>query len=254
MSKHHLIGIVFIALLTSLSVTSFFVAIPICLFVYTGLVWFFIALVFSALIASNYHLKAYCRNPDTQQKVVAITFDDGPTETTPLVLEVLAKHNAKATFFVIGKNIEQYPGIMKEIVAKGHTIGNHTYGHSPMFDFYNKEQMLAEINQTDKLIEQYTKQPTRYFRPPYGVTTPSMMRAIKTSQHQVIGWDTRSLDGALKSQEIILYKIKKTVKAGSIILLHDKSPHSVVVLEQLLVFLRDNGFRVVGLGELMGMG
>ncbi|WP_433814565.1 polysaccharide deacetylase family protein [Flavobacterium johnsoniae] len=207
----------------------------------------------SSRISSNYHVKAFCNNPLEKEKKIALTFDDGPSEFTLEVLELLKKYNAKASFFCIGKNIEKHPEIVKQIIAQGHLVGNHSYSHSRFFDFYNAGQIQEEIEKTDALLEKLTSKKINFFRPPYGVTTPSIRRALKLTGHKTIGWNIRSLDGGTKNQELILNRITKRVSPGGIVLLHDTGEHSVLVLEQFLQFLQQNNYQVVSVEELLNL-
>ena len=236
-----------------LAIASFFVGVSIWYFVAIGFIWFNIAFINSASISSNYHVKAYCSNPSTTQKVIALTFDDGPNELTPLFLDVLNRYKAKATFFCIGKNIEKYPEILRRTIKEGHTIGNHSYSHSPLFDFYRKDRLIEEFNMTDTLIEKATGKKTTLFRPPYGVTYPSIRRALSVTRHKVIGWNIRSLDTAIKEEDKIFNRIIKRLSPGSIVLLHDTSQRSANVLEQLLVHLEQNDYKVVPLDQLLNV-
>ncbi|WP_343618334.1 polysaccharide deacetylase family protein [Flavobacterium sp.] len=217
------------------------------------LLWIGINAVGSSLISSNYHVKAYCNNSSETEKKIAITFDDGPSVYTLEVLQLLKKYNAKATFFCIGKNIETHPEILKQIIDDGHLVGNHSYSHSKFFDFYNQDKIRKEIIKTDQLLEQFTRGKINFFRPPYGVTTPSIRRALKVSGHKTIGWNIRSLDGGTKNQELILNRIIKRVSPGGIVLLHDTGAHSVLVLEQFLQFLQQNNYQVVSIEELLNL-
>ncbi|WP_262410594.1 polysaccharide deacetylase family protein [Flavobacterium johnsoniae] len=207
----------------------------------------------SSRISSNYHVQAFCNNPLEKEKKIALTFDDGPSEFTLEVLELLKKYNAKAAFFCIGKNIEKHPEIVKQIIAQGHLVGNHSYSHSKFFDFYNARQIQEEIEKTDALLEKLTSKKINFFRPPYGVTTPSIRRALKLTEHKTIGWNIRSLDGGTKNQELILNRITKRVSPGGIVLLHDTGEHSVLVLEQFLQFLQQNNYQVVSIEELLNL-
>jgi len=253
MSKHHKTALFFIFLLLVLTVFSFYTAIGIWYFASVILVWFFISAYGSAFIGSGFHAKTYCSNPLEKQKKIAITFDDGPHPVTLQILEILQKYNAKATFFCIGKNIEKHPEILRKTHEQGHLIGNHSYGHSPLIDFYNKTQFIEELEKTDGLIESIIGKKPRFFRPPYGVTTPSMGRALKATQHQVIGWNMRSLDGKLKNEDLIFNRIKSMISPGGILLLHDTGVHSANVLERLLVTLRDDHYEVVSLETLLNL-
>lgn len=207
----------------------------------------------TARISSNYIVKAYCNNPSERDKKIALTFDDGPSEYTLEVLELLKKYNAKATFFCIGKNIETHPEILQRIIDEGHLVGNHSYSHSKFFDFYNASTIIKELQKTDALLEKFTSKKINFFRPPYGVTTPAIGRALKVTNHKVIGWNIRSLDGGTKNQDFILNRIKKRVSPGGIVLLHDTAPHSVLVLEQFLQFLKHNNYEVISIEELLNL-
>lgn len=218
-----------------------------------GFIWSLIVFWGSAFIGSNYHFKTFCANPLETEKKIALTFDDGPHEMTLLVLDVLRKYNAKATFFCIGKNIETHRDILKKVIKEGHTVGNHTYSHAPFFDFYRKDQIIAEIKQTDALIESVVGKKPNLFRPPYGVTNPSIRRALEVTKHKTIGWNIRSLDGVVKKENFLLNRIIKRIKPGGIVLLHDTSIQTVIVLEELLTFLEQNNYTVVSLEELLNI-
>ncbi len=214
------------------------------------LVWFLLVVLGSFVIRLNYHLKAVSHVP-TNEKVVALTFDDGPTEYTQAVLALLRSHQFKGTFFCIGRQIEKYPKIVKECFDEGHLIGNHTFSHSQLTGFRNMKKMIKEIRQTDKRITSITNAPVHYFRPPFGVTNPSIMRALKRTGHIVIGWNVRSLDTVKNNEEKIYNRIIKQIKPGSIVLLHDTSKKSIQVLERLLSYLVEHDFRCLTVEELL---
>jgi peptidoglycan/xylan/chitin deacetylase (PgdA/CDA1 family) len=253
MITHKNISLFFVFLLLLLFLLNFYVAINIWWFVVVILIWLGINAFGSSRISSNYHVKAFCNNPLETEKKIAITFDDGPSIFTLEVLELLKKYNVKATFFCIGKNIEAYPEILKQIIAEGHLVGNHSYSHSKFFDFYNAKKIQKEIQKTDELLEKFTSKKINFFRPPYGVTTPSIRRALEKTQHTIIGWNIRSLDGGTKNQELIFNRIIKRVSPGGIVLLHDTASHSVLVLEQFLQFLQQNNYKVVSIEELLNL-
>nr|WP_294785732.1 polysaccharide deacetylase family protein [uncultured Flavobacterium sp.] len=253
MIKHKNISLFFIILLLILNVLNLYNTIHFLWFVAVILIWIGINAFGSARISSNYHVKAFCNNPLETEKKIAITFDDGPSLYTLEVLELLKKYNAKATFFCIGKNIETHPEILQKVIAEGHLAGNHSYSHSKFFDFYNEDKITKELQKTDQLLEKFTSKKINFFRPPYGVTTPSIRRALKRTGHKVIGWNIRSLDGGTKNQELILNRIIKRVSPGGIVLLHDTGAHSVLVLEQFLQFLQQNNYQVVSIEELLNL-
>lgn len=253
MITHKNISLFFVFLLLLLFFLNFYAAINIWWFVVVILIWLGINAFGSSRISSNYHVKAFCNNPLETEKKIAITFDDGPSLFTLEVLELLKKYDVKATFFCIGKNIEAHPEIVKKIIEEGHLLGNHSYSHSKFFDFYNADKITDELRKTDQLLEKYTSKKINFFRPPYGVTTPSIRRALKITGHKVIGWNIRSLDGGTKNQNLIFNRIIKRVSPGGIVLLHDTAPHSVLVLEQFLQFLQQNNYEVVSIEELLNL-
>jgi peptidoglycan/xylan/chitin deacetylase (PgdA/CDA1 family) len=221
----------------------------------TNLIWVFVAwflliLYGSFFIQTNYHLKALSK-VRTDKKVVAITFDDGPSSFTKEVLDLLDKYNAKATFFCVGKNVEKESALFKSIIEKGHLVGNHTYSHSKDIGFSKTKTVITEIEKTDEVIEKYSGSKPKYFRPPFGVTNPKIARAINKTKHKVIGWNIRSLDTLIHDENKIHNRIIRQIRPGSIILLHDTSEKSVKVLERLLIHLDSISYRSITVDELL---
>lgn len=253
MITHKNISIFFIFLLLLMFLVNFIMPINIGFYLAVIFLWIGINAIGSSRISSNYHVKTFCNNPLEKEKKIALTFDDGPSEFTLEVLELLKKHNAKATFFCIGKNIEKHPEVLQKVIDEGHLVGNHSYSHSKFFDFYTEPTIRQELQKTDALLEKFTSKKINFFRPPYGVTTPSIGRALKSTGHKTIGWNIRSLDGGTTNVELILNRIIKRVSPGGIVLLHDTGSHSVLVLEQFLQFLQQNNYEVVSIEELLNL-
>ena len=200
----------------------------------------------------GFFLKAVTSNPDITEKKIAITFDDGPNpQYTPIVLQLLENYDAKASFYCIGKQVKKYPELLKLISDRGHEIGNHSYSHEWTIDFKSTEDWLTELKNTDQAIFKVTGKKTESFRPPFGVTTPHLAKAITVTGHKVIGWNIRSFDMVLKNPNIVLNRIVKKVKPGAIILLHDKHERIEIVLEQLLQFLKKQDYQMVTIKELL---
>jgi len=241
-------------------VNSFFFVLVLLVFTFEGptylyilifLCWLAATAVGSSFIRYNYHLNALSSNPAIAKKQIAITFDDGPNpQYTAQVLAILKEYEAKATFFCIGKNIEKHPDLFKQIVTEGHVVGNHSYSHSKNFGFFSSDKVIKEINLTNDMIYSSLNIVNKLFRPPFGVTNPAIKNAIKKTEHHVIGWNIRSLDTKIKEPKKILKRITKNLKAGDVILLHDTNKRTVVVLEQLLLFLREHQFETVTVDEL----
>ena len=243
----------FILFLGLLLLSQFF-NISIFFFIVLFLAWLTLTSIGSFTIGWNYHLKAFNSKKNHTKNQVAITFDDGPNaEFTPQILELLKAHHAKATFFCIGKHAEQQPELVQQIIEEGHTIGNHTYTHSDFFDFYNKQNVIAEIKNTNTIISSIINKEMKLFRPPYGVTNPAITKALKHTKHHVIGWNIRSLDTVKKDEKKILNRITKNIKPGAVILLHDSQEITVRVLEQLLLFLQENNYQSVTIDTLFNI-
>lgn len=201
-------------------------------------------------IASGVYVKAFCKNPNKGQ-MIALTFDDGPHAThTEKVLNVLQKNNLQATFFCIGKNIEGNEPLLKRIIEEGHCLGNHSFSHSFSFPLYTKQRMERDLKACEELIYQVTNHKISLFRPPFGVTNPTVAKALRAFEYQVIGWNIRSLD-TCNPHEKVLKKIKRKLSPGSVILLHDALSDSDKLLEQVIDLVREEGYAIVPLDVLM---
>lgn len=220
------------------------------IYAFQGSFWVYIAcfLVFSAVVVwGSFAIElGYFVNSITHKrtkiKEIALTFDDGPTEFTPKFLDLLKEYQIKATFFCIGKQIEKYPETFQRIIAEGHTIGNHTLTHSKSTGFLSTSKMIVEIENCDKVIKNVGNLQTNLYRPPFGVTNPSIAKAIKQTHKISIGWNVRSLDTIIDDEKKIYKRVTKNLRKGSIILLHDTSEKTYRVLVDLLVFLKDKKY------------
>lgn len=202
-------------------------------------------LVVSTNVQFNFFVKAYNQNPDFPENAVSLSFDDGPDENTLKILDILDKHNAKAVFFCIGKKIEEHPKIFREILKRGHIVGNHTYSHTRKMGFLSSKTIRNEILECDKVAQEIGGVKMNLFRPPFGIINPKTRRALIQSGHQVIGWNVRPYDAITKSPEVIINRITKKLKKGDLILLHDNMEKTSFILEQLLVILKRRKFAIV---------
>ncbi len=181
-----------------------------------------------------------------KEKAVYLTFDDGPTpEITEWVLAELKKHEAKATFFCIGNNIEKHPSIFSKILQEGHAIGNHTFNHLNGWKT-NKMDYVQNALQCEKAIEAFAYK-SKLFRPPYGKIKPSQAKALRDKGYQVIMWDVLSADFDQQiSPEQCLENVLRNVASGSIIVFHDsvKAYENLkYVLPKTLSFLAQNKYK-----------
>src|SRR5690606_30091964 len=214
--------------------------------------WVLITAIGSFQIKMNYHFQSLNHNYKTSENHISITFDDGPNpDFTPKVLLLLKENNAKATFFLIGKNAEKHSEIVRQIIAEGHTIGNHSYSHSKNFGFFSSEKVASELKQTNSILKEITGKNVKMFRPPFGVTNPNIKKALKKTGHFSIGWSKRSLDTTNLSEEKVLKRITSNLKKGDIILLHDTGAKTVAVLEQLLLTLPPHKLQSVPVDHLL---
>ncbi len=193
---------------------------------------------------------------DTDKKVVALTFDDGPAKgVTDTILEILDKENVKATFFLKGKELEKYLDEAKNIALNGHEIGNHSYSHKRMV-FKSMDFITEEIERSNKLIQKAGYNGTIYFRPPYGKKLFMLPYFLSENNITSISWDIEAethLDKNATPDEISKYVVKH-VKPGSIILLHVMYPsriNSLNAVPLIIDELKGRGYEFVTVSELL---
>lgn len=173
---------------------------------------------------------------------IALTFDDGPAEHTHTVLDILKTENVKATFFLIGKNIQGNETLVRRMMEEGHAIGSHSQNHGFHFDWQSSSKMIAEIEESNNAIAAITGEPVKLFRPPYGVTNPNLAKALRITGLKSIGWSVRSMDTVAKDKDALLQKVIKKVKPRDIILLHDRCEITTLILPDLIKALKDKGY------------
>lgn len=154
-----------------------------------------------------------------QKLKIRLTFDDGPNEHTLKILKTLKEFNVKATFFVVGKNCQKFPEILKEIAKEGHSIGNHSFSHSIKFFFDFKK----EIKKTNQIIKKITNIETKIFRPPFGLLPFWIKKYLLKRNYQIVLWDIDTKDWQGK----VNLEIFRKIKPSSILLFHDCSFTSI---------------------------
>ncbi len=252
MLRRRVVNPVALVLLLILALSTFLFPVLWWTFSFVILVWLVITAFGSFFVGWNYHLKSLHSNKKSSSNWVSITFDDGPNpKFTPIVLKLLKKYDAKATFFCIGQHIENHPDILKEILAEGHSIGNHTYSHSKSFGFFSSEKVKDELRKTNSIVKKFTGLEMNLYRPAFGVTNPQIEKSVKSLGLQSIGWRVRSLDTTSRSEKMILKRITAKISKGDIVLLHDTSAKTIAVLERLLVFLRKANLESVPVERLL---
>ncbi|MEK4499332.1 polysaccharide deacetylase family protein [Bacillus sp. FSL R12-0069] len=186
---------------------------------------------------------------ETNEKVIALTFDDGPTNNAKQILPLLDKYNAKATFFLIGNELEKNLSLGESIVQSGHQIGNHTYSHNRMVF---KTPSFEEIEKTNGLIRQTGFTDAIDFRPPNGKKLIGLPYYLNKNNIETITWDLEP-DTFYKSAADKIEYVNKNVIPGSIILLHpmyDESNESLQTIEGILDSLTKKGYQFVTVNEL----
>ena len=183
-----------------------------------------------------------------QCKYVALTYDDGPNPIyTEDLLEVLEKEQVKASFFLMGKQVEAYPTVVKKIAQQGHLLGNHTYSHINVCET-SLEQGLEEINRTSELIFENCGVKPEYFRPPFGCNRESLAR--KAGMFQVF-WDVDPKDWEVQNTDSVVNHVLKHIEDDDIILMHDEYKTTVEATKILIPELKKMGYVFVTVDELM---
>ena len=191
------------------------------------------------------YIKIKKKNIDYDDKVVALTFDDGPSKYTTKILDTLKKYDACGTFFVIGNKVEFYNETIQRMVNEGSEIANHSYNHKWLNRLSEKE-FKEELNKTQEVVQKVTGFNPKLFRPTYGGYSD---RLKSYTDLTFVLWDVDSSDWKVKRKEKILNNIIPNVKDGSIILMHDNHEYSANAIES--VALKDKGYKFVTVSELL---
>ncbi len=177
---------------------------------------------------------------------VWLTIDDGPSAETPAVLDLLDRHQAKATFFLVGERAAAQPQLVREILARGHSLGNHSHGH-PQTRFWRlgRAAMAAEIAQCQQALTTIAGAPPRWYRSVVGMTNPFVAPALKQWNLTRVGWSARGFDGVDCQPHIVVERILATLRPGSIVLLHEGAAHghNLAIIEAVLEALRVRGLK-----------
>jgi peptidoglycan/xylan/chitin deacetylase (PgdA/CDA1 family) len=241
-----------IILILSVGLVLAFFSVASFWYVLTFIVFYLLfLLIVSTNVRLNFFVNSISENQKIKEKKVAISFDDGPVENTLEILKVLEKYKVKAGFFCIGKNIKEHPDIFKRIIEENHLVGNHTYSHTRKMGALSVSRIICEIEMCNKIAEETAGIKMELFRPPFGVVNPKIQSALQKTGMKSIGWSIRSFDAVLPSETIILNRVIKRLKPGAVILLHDNNAKTVNILEQLLLFLKNNQYEVVRPDKLL---
>lgn len=216
----------------------------------------YLALILAGVLALRLRMfvNALIEGPRGARGVV-LTFDDGPDpETTPRVLDALEAEHAKATFFVIAKKAEAHPDLVREMKKRGHAIGLHSYGHDRLFALRSQKRVARDLARGMAVLRAITGEAPIWFRPPIGHTNPAIARVADALDLRVVGWTLSARDGVGSARpEKVVARIRRYVKDGTIVLLHDAAekggrvPASVESIREILDIVKDARLDVVPL-------
>jgi len=192
-------------------------------------------------------------------KQLALTYDDGPNDPHTLrLLEVLARHNVHATFFLIGRYVRQRPDIVREVVKAGHVVGNHTFTH-PLLIFKSEAEISKELTDCRGALQQAIGEHSNLFRPPFGGRRPAVLRIARELRLEPVMWNVTGYDWNTPPAATIEHKVTSQVRGGDVILLHDgghremgadRSP-TVVATDHLITRYKSEGFDFVTIPQML---
>jgi peptidoglycan-N-acetylglucosamine deacetylase len=193
----------------------------------------------------------------TDRNAVALTFDDGPSPDTEGVLDVLAEHHLSATFFMVGREVESFPGIAQRVFAEGHEVGNHSYSH-PVYLFQRALETRDQVQRAQDVIAETIGVKPTLARPPFGVRTPAYFGATRALGLRTVQWDVAGFDWKRRSPSQIADNVLRKVRPGSIILLHDGDSagkqdrkNTVAALPLIIKGLKDRDLQIAPLSQLL---
>ena len=192
-------------------------------------------------------------------KLLALTFDDGPNDPHTLrLLEILAKHDVQATFFLIGRYVQQRPDIVRELVKAGHAVGNHTFSH-PLLTFKSGAKVRNELETCHHVLTEAVGEHSNLFRPPFGGRRPAVLRIARELGFEPVMWNVTGYDWNAPSVEHIERKVVRKVHGGDVILLHDGGhlqmgadrSRTVTATDRLIGRYKAKGYEFLTIPEMM---
>src|SRR5580698_2263682 len=196
---------------------------------------------------------------DRGSRQIALTYDDGPNDPhTERLLEILATHNVRATFFLIGRYVQHQPQIARAIVQAGHVVGNHTFTH-PLLIFKSESEIRQELTQCRDALQDAIGEPSNLFRPPFGGRRPAVLRIAHELGQQPVMWNVTGYDWNAPPAAAIERKVAKQIRGGDIILLHDGGhkqmgadrSQTVLATDHLITRYRAEGHEFVTIPQMI---
>ncbi len=191
----------------------------------------------------------------SKEKIIALTFDDGPHPIyTPQILDILDEYQVKATFFMIGSCMEEYPGIVKEVAGRGHLIANHTYTHPDNLRKLSPEELKWEIDQCQQSMQRISGQNNYLFRPPRGILNREIIKILQEKGYTIVLWGVCAYQREAPTPEMMATRVINRAHPGQIVLLHDGRTDfrwkDVAATRLIVENLSQQGYRFVTLEEL----
>ena len=186
---------------------------------------------------------------DPNQKMLALTFDDGPGNYTDRVLDALKRNRSHATFFVIGRQVSSHAGTVKRIISEGNEIGNHSWNHASL-PLISYDQMKHEVEDTQRVIHDTTGYTPVLMRPPYGAINNTVGIYLQSQHLQPALWNVDTEDWRYPDAQAMYDRIVQSAGDGSVILLHDIHPTSVEAVERAIPVLVEQGYQLVTMSQL----
>ena len=192
-------------------------------------------------------------------KQLALTYDDGPNDPhTFRLLEILAKHDVPATFFLIGRFVQQRPDIVREIVKAGHVVGNHTFTH-PLLTLKNAAEVRTELTDCRAALQDAIGDSSNLFRPPFGGRRPAVLRVARELGLQPVMWNVTGYDWTAPPAEVIEGKVSRQIQGGDVILLHDGGhrqmgadrSQTVLATDHLIARYKSEGYEFVTIPQML---
>lgn len=190
---------------------------------------------------------------------IALTYDDGPNDPHTLrLLEVLAKHDVHATFFFIGRYVQQRPDIVREVAKAGHVVGNHTFTH-PLLTFKREAEIRRQLCACRSALEDAIGEHSNLFRPPFGGRRPAVLRVARELRLEPIMWNVTGYDWGAPPAAVIKHRVAKQIRGGDVILLHDGGhkqmgtdrSQTVRATEGLITRYKSEGYAFVSISHML---